>query len=296
MKKELSLMSRWISAAEEQNKTLAEVILEHEIEHTDVSEEKIRERMESQLKVMERSVEQGLAGVKSRAGLSGMDAKRYDEYRKTHETLTGPLISEVMAYAIAVNEVNAAMGVICATPTAGSSGVVPAVLFAVRERLNLTIDRQIDFLLVAGGVGMMLANNASISGAGGGCQAEIGSAAAMAACALAEAAGGTPTVAGHAAALTLKALLGLTCDPVAGLVEVPCIKRNASAAVVAIVAADLALSGVESKIPVDEVIDAMGSIGRMMPIALRETALGGLAQTPTGRKIEAELRGNDSGA
>lgn len=283
-------MSAWIKDANEHNRTLAESMLAHEAWHTEVSEEQILERMAGQLKVMEHSCEQGLAGVTSRAGLSGMDGKRLETYRTTKKTLMGSIISKAVAYAVAINEVNAAMGVICATPTAGSSGVMPAVLLTVRDELEMDEEAQLKFLVTTGGVGMMLANNASISGAGGGCQAEIGSATAMTACALAEAMGGTPEQCGHAVALALKALLGLTCDPVAGLVEVPCIKRNGTAAATAIVCAEMAMAGVVSKIPVDEVISAMGSIGRMMPVALKETALGGLAQTDTAKQMTKELK------
>jgi L-serine dehydratase len=197
---------------------------------------------------------------------------------------------EAAMNAVAINEVNASMGIICATPTAGSSGVVPGVLLAFRDRLKLDRRKQLDFLITSGGVGILIGNQASLSGAQGGCQAEVGSASAMAAAALVEAAGGTPLQSGHALAIALKNLLGLTCDPVASLVEVPCIKRNAIGAVNAIIAAEMALAGVESRIPVDEVIQAMGSIGRMMPVALRETALGGLAQTPTACRIMEMLQ------
>lgn len=283
-------MGAWIKDANEHQRSLSDSMLQHEAWHSEVEEKDILERMASQLKVMEQSCKQGLAGVTSRAGLSGMDGKRLETYRQTKKTLMGPIVSKAVAYAVAINEVNAAMGVICATPTAGSSGVMPAVLLAVRDELQMVQKSQLKFLVTTGGVGMMLANNASISGAGGGCQAEIGSATAMTACALTEAMGGTPDQCGHAVALALKALLGLTCDPVAGLVEVPCIKRNGTAAATAIVCSEMAIAGVESKIPVDEVILAMGSIGRMMPVALKETALGGLAQTETAKQMTRELK------
>ena len=286
----LTTMHMWIEEASERECSLGETMLQHEMWHSETEETVILERMEQQLQVMEKACERGLAGVTSRAGLSGMDGKRLNEYRLRNTTLLGPIVSQAVAYGVAINEVNASMGVICATPTAGSSGVVPAVLFAVRDALTLDRRAQLQFLVTAGGVGLMLANNASISGAGGGCQAEIGSATAMAACALTEALGGTPEQCGHAVALALKALLGLTCDPVAGLVEVPCIKRNGTAAATAITCAEMVMAGVESKIPVDEVVLAMGSIGRMMPGALKETALGGLAQTETARRMTQQLR------
>lgn len=288
--KKLITMQQWIDAAKARQRTLGDVMLTHEAWHNACETNDVLARMESQLAVMEHSCEQGLAGVTSRAGLSGMDGKRMNDYRLSRPTLMGPIIAAAVAYAISINEVNASMGVICATPTAGSSGIVPAVLLAVRDTLQLSRAAQVMFLVTAGGVGLMLANNASISGAGGGCQAEIGSATAMAACALVEAMGGTPDQCGHAVALALKALLGLTCDPVAGLVEVPCIKRNGTAAATAITCAEMAMAGVTTKIPVDEVILAMGSIGRMMPVALKETALGGLAQTETAKRMTKELK------
>jgi L-serine dehydratase len=175
------------------------------------------------------------------------------------------------------------MGLICATPTAGSSGVLPAVMFAAQEKLQAEEEVVINHLFTAGAIGYIIANNASISGAAGGCQAEVGSASAMAAAALTEMAGGTPSQAAHAMAMALKNMLGLSCDPVAGLVEVPCIKRNAAGAVNAFAAAEMALAGVESRIPWDEVISAMYRIGLSMPISLKETALGGLAATETGK-------------
>lgn len=183
------------------------------------------------------------------------------------------------------------MGTICATPTAGSAGVVPGTLFAVKNKLNPTKEQMIRYLFTSGAFGFVVANNASISGAAGGCQAEVGSAAAMAAAAIVEMAGGTPQQSAHAFSISLKNMLGLVCDPVAGLVEVPCVKRNAMGAANAIVAADMALAGVTSRIPTDEVIDAMYRIGRTMPSALRETGQGGLAATPTGRALEAKIFG-----
>jgi L-serine dehydratase len=193
--------------------------------------------------------------------------------------------------AVATNEVNAAMGTICATPTAGSAGVVPGTLFAVKEKLNPTREEMIAFLFTAGAFGFVVANNASISGAAGGCQAEVGSASGMAAAAIVEMAGGSPEQCAEAMAITLKNMLGLVCDPVAGLVEVPCVKRNAMGAANAMVAADMALAGITSRIPCDEVIDAMYKIGLSMPTALKETAQGGLAATPTGRELEAKIFG-----
>ncbi len=192
---------------------------------------------------------------------------------------------------MATNEVNAAMGIICATPTAGSAGVVPGVLFGVEHKLKPTEEQKLAFLFTSGAFGFVVANNASISGAAGGCQAEVGSATGMAAAALVELAGGSPKQSAHAMAIALKNMLGLVCDPVAGLVEVPCVKRNAAGASLAITAADMALAGIESRIPCDEVIEAMYRIGQTLPESLRETGEGGLAATPTGRKLEAAIFG-----
>jgi L-serine dehydratase len=183
------------------------------------------------------------------------------------------------------------MGIICATPTAGSAGVVPGTLFAVKNKLNPTREQMIRYLFTAGAFGFVVANNASISGAAGGCQAEVGSAAGMAAAAIVEMAGGTPKQSAEAFAITLKNMLGLVCDPVAGLVEVPCVKRNAIGANNALVAADMALAGIESRIPCDEVIGAMFRIGQTMHPNLKETGRGGLAATPTGKAIAAKIFG-----
>ena len=279
-----------LAACLENDLTLARYFFQREIELGDRDEGEILQKMERNLCVMEQAVADGLKGVQSFSGLSGGDAKRMLVYMKEVSPLGDSRYFEAALNAVAINEVNASMGIICATPTAGSSGIVPGVLMAFRNRLNLDRRSQIDFLFTSGGCGILIGNQASLSGAAGGCQAEVGSASAMAAAALVEAAGGSPEAAGHALAISLQNLLGLSCDPVASLVEVPCINRNAVGAVNAIVAAEMALAGVKSRIPVDEVIQAMGSIGRMMPVALRETALGGLAQTPTARRIEKQLK------
>lgn len=270
--------------------SLARYFLQREIQTSQMDETSILAKMEENLKVMEKAVADGKAGVRSFSGLTGGDARRMLDYMTLKSPLGDSRYFEAALNAVAINEVNAAMGVICATPTAGSSGIVPGVLIAFRDRLNLDRRTQLDFLVTSGGCGIIIGNQASLSGAAGGCQAEVGSASAMAAAALVEAAGGSPEASAHALAMALKNLLGLTCDPVASLVEVPCVKRNAVGAVNAILAAEMALAGVESRIPVDQVIQAMGSIGRMMPVALRETALGGLAQTDQAKKIERILQ------
>jgi L-serine dehydratase len=252
--------------------------------------------MDQNLTVMEQAVERGLRGVTSVSGLTGGDAVLLQKYIKSGKGLSGDLILDAVSKAVATNEVNAAMGTICATPTAGSAGVVPGTLFAVKEKLNPTRQEMIDYLFTAGAFGFVIANNASISGAAGGCQAEVGSASGMASAAIVEMAGGTPRQAAEAMAITLKNMLGLVCDPVAGLVEVPCVKRNAMGASNAMISADMALAGITSRIPCDEVIGAMFRIGQSMPHALKETALGGLAATPTGQEIQARIFGTNSKA
>ncbi|MGF9890077.1 L-serine ammonia-lyase, iron-sulfur-dependent, subunit alpha [Priestia megaterium] len=280
-----------VELAESQNVKIAEIMIQQEIDITGVTREEIMEKMDRNLTVMEEAVERGLKGVQSVTGLTGGDAVLLQNYIQSGKSLSGNLILDAVSKAVATNEVNAAMGTICATPTAGSAGVVPGTLFAVQNKLNPTRKEMIEFLFTSGAFGFVVANNASISGAAGGCQAEVGSASGMAAAAIVEMAGGTPSQAAEAMAITLKNMLGLVCDPVAGLVEVPCVKRNAMGAANAMIAADMALSGITSRIPCDEVIDAMYKIGQTMPVALRETAQGGLAATPTGRELEAKIFG-----
>lgn len=272
--------------------SLSEVMVRQEMEATGQSYLDIYNLMKTNLTTMESAVTEGLAGVNSMTGLTGMDAVKMQKYIESGKGLSGDLNLMAIAYAVSTNEVNAAMGKICATPTAGSAGVVPGVLFAmVKKDLSITEEQKIRFLFTSGAFGFVVANNASISGAAGGCQAEIGSASAMAAAALVELAGGTPDMSAHAFAIAMKNMLGLVCDPVAGLVEVPCVKRNAAGATNALTAADMALAGIESRIPADEVIEAMYKIGLTMPSALRETGRGGLAATPTGERLKAELFG-----
>ncbi|UYY98354.1 L-serine ammonia-lyase, iron-sulfur-dependent, subunit alpha [Peribacillus frigoritolerans] len=281
-----------VELAESKNVKIAEIMILQEMEFSGLSREQIIEKMDRNLTVMEQAVERGLKGVQSVTGLTGGDAVLLQNYIKSGKALAGNLLLDAVSKAVATNEVNAAMGMICATPTAGSAGVVPGTLFAVKEKLNPTREEMIEFLFTSAAFGFVVANNASISGAAGGCQAEVGSASGMAAAAIVELAGGTPSQAAEAMAITLKNMLGLVCDPVAGLVEVPCVKRNAMGASNAITAADMALAGITSRIPCDEVIDAMYKIGLTMPVALRETAEGGLAATPTGRKLAKEIFGS----
>ena len=270
---------------------VAELMISTEFELTGREREEVLLLMERNLEVMKASVELGLSEKKSRSGLTGGDAAKFDHYIKKGKTLSDFTVLSAARNAIAVNEHNAKMGLVCATPTAGSAGCLPAVLTAAIQKLGLTHEQQLDFLFAAGAFGLVIANNASISGAEGGCQAEVGSASAMSAAALTLAAGGTPYQASQAIAFVIKNMLGLICDPVAGLVEVPCVKRNAMGASFAFIAADMALAGIESKIPVDEVIDAMYQVGSSLPTAFRETAEGGLAATPTGRRLQKEIFG-----
>ncbi|NLI91383.1 MAG: L-serine ammonia-lyase, iron-sulfur-dependent, subunit alpha [Peptococcaceae bacterium] len=275
-----------IEKAGKMNCTVGEIILLEESEMTGTPREQLIERMNQNYIVMKESVEQGMTGKwKSLSGLVGGDAARMEALRASGKSLLGDRMNQAAARAIAVAEVNAGMGRIVAAPTAGSCGVLPGVLLTVRDVTGTSDEKVIMSLFTAAGLGMVIAERASVSGAEGGCQAEIGSAAGMAAAAAVELAGGSPEDTGHAAAIALKSFLGLVCDPVAGLVEVPCVKRNAMAAVIAVTAAEMVLAGIKSAIPVDEVIDAMAAIGRQMPCSLKETAHGGLAVTPTGEKI-----------
>ncbi|MGM9949968.1 MAG: L-serine ammonia-lyase, iron-sulfur-dependent, subunit alpha [Lysinibacillus sp.] len=281
-----------VALAEKENKKISEIMIEQETMISGRSREVIMEQMDRNLTVMEEAVERGLKGVQSVTGLTGGDAVLIQNYIASGKSLSGELLLDAVSKAVATNEVNAAMGTICATPTAGSAGVVPGTLFAVKNKLNPTREQMIRYLFTSGAFGFIVANNASISGAAGGCQAEVGSAAAMAAAAIVEMAGGTPQQCAEGFAITLKNMLGLVCDPVAGLVEVPCVKRNAMGAANALVAADMALAGVTSRIPCDEVIGAMYRIGQAMSPNLKETARGGLAATPTGKAISKAIFDN----
>jgi L-serine dehydratase len=281
-----------IAICESENKMIHEVMLEQEMEVTGLSAEAVYANMDKNLQTMENALDEGLEGVTSTTGLTGGDAVLIKNYLATGKSLAGNTLLDAVSKAVATNEVNAAMGKICATPTAGSAGVVPGVLFGLKPRLNPSRRDMLNFLLTSGAFGFVVANNASISGAAGGCQAEVGSAAAMAAGATVELAGGTAQQSAEAFAICLKNMLGLVCDPVAGLVEVPCVKRNAAGASNAIVSADMALAGVTSRIPTDEVIEAMYKIGQTMPSALRETGRGGLAGTPTGQRLKQEIFGD----
>ncbi|EGO62831.1 L-serine ammonia-lyase, iron-sulfur-dependent, subunit alpha [Acetonema longum] len=290
MKEKLSL-ELWLQAADNQRLSFADFCIQEQCRSLSVTEEAFMTRLLAMLTVMEESIAFGLTGVKSKGGLVGGDAQKLQEALSDARTVGGTVMSQLIIKALAVAEANAAMGRIVAAPTAGSSGVLPAVLFTLAEVRNLSRQEMAKGLAVAGNIGMVIASRASLAGAEGGCQAECGSAAAMAAGAAVTLCGGDSSAIGHAAAIALKNLLGLVCDPVAGLVEVPCVKRNVGAAVQAMAAAEMALAGIESVIPVDQVIDSMASIGAAMPCALKETAQGGLAVSPAGLEWNKKLFG-----
>lgn len=273
----------WLRESVESGASLPDVVLRLEMNETGASAEQVRERIRHTLRVMRDAIDEGLKGnVRSPSGLTGGRARRlYDDGPR----LLGPRVTATLARAIATLEVNAAMGLIVAAPTAGAAGVLPAILISVGEFLELDEERLIDAMLVAGGVGGVIAHRASLAGAEGGCQAETGSAAAMGAAAVCWVGGGTGEQVATAVALSLQGMLGLICDPIGGLVEIPCIYRNASAAMQAIAAAEMALAGCDFPVSADEVIDVMGEVGRKMPVAYRETALGGLAATPSARRL-----------
>lgn len=282
-----------IDYAVENNMSFADIMVKEEMELSGKSRDEVRAQMKQNLDVMRDAVIKGTTGdgVESVTGYTGHDAAKLRDYNETHHALSGYEMIDAVKGAIATNEVNAAMGIICATPTAGSSGTIPGALFKLEKTHDLTEEQMIDFLFTSALFGRVVANNASVAGATGGCQAEVGSASVMAAAAAVAIFGGSPEASGHAMALAISNLLGLVCDPVAGLVEIPCVMRNAIGSGNALISADLALAGIESRIPVDEVIEAMDKVGRNLPASLRETGLGGLAGTPTGEAIKRKIFG-----
>ena len=283
MKKDKLSLNGWIAEAEAKGQSMQEYLIDYNAKELECSKEELLAKMERMLVVIKESIDFGLTGVRSHSGLTGGDAKRLQEAseEKQFSNILGDKAKDAIVYAMAVAEANAAMGRIVAAPTAGASGVLPGVFFALKKHYGLSDQVLAEGLVVAGGIGLVIADRASLAGATGGCQAECGSAAAMAAGAAVAMLGGTPTQVGHAVAIVFKNILGLVCDPVAGLVEVPCIKRNGSCALQALAAAELALPGIGSFIPADETIDAMKSVGDSLPCALKETAGGGMATTPT---------------
>jgi L-serine dehydratase len=282
-----------IQLAHENNSTIGQAMIKEEAALKQISEEAVLDQMKYNWQVMKESIHTGITNPqKSKGGLIGGEGRRlYDYCQGEKPLLCGNYVMEAVSYALAVAEVNATMGRIVACPTAGSCGIVPGVLKKLQEMDNLSDEQIATALMTCAGIGMVIAHRASVSGAVGGCQAECGAASAMAAAAAVELRGGTPEQAGEACAMVLKNVMGLVCDPVAGLVEVPCAKRNALGASLAMVMADMALAGINSVIPVDEVITAMGTVGRSLPESLRETAKGGLAVTPTGLELNKKIFG-----
>lgn len=278
---------------EEISKTrdLAEVFLESDEQEHAIPAEQILEALRKRRAVMRDCVERGrTSGGESMGKLVGSEARLLAQAFNEGRTFLDPLTVKAEIYALAVMNENARMGVIVAAPTAGAGGIVPGMLLALEEERNIDPERTVKAMVVAGGIGSIVALSANISGAAGGCQNEVGVASAMGAAGVAYMMGGTPRQSIHAAALALKNTLGLVCDPVGGLVEVPCVKRNALFAVHGLTAAQLALAGVESVIPMDEIVEAMVRIGRSLPRGLRETAEGGLATTETGTAIALRLK------
>jgi L-serine dehydratase len=276
-----------IRDAEERGMSLSQVALDLESKDQGRSIDDIRSSLARALVVMRGAIGDGMTGdLRSASGLVGGDAA------KLRTGPDGPLANtpfrDILARALAVQEVNAAMGVIVAAPTAGGAGTLPAVLTGLAKSHGLSDEKLIDALATAGLIGAVIAERASLSGAEGGCQAETGAGAAMAAGSATEMLGGTPSQAGHAVALTMQGMLGLVCDPLGGLVELPCVYRNATGAAIALAGIEMAMAGITFAIPCDEVIDVMGEIGREMDVRYRETAGGGLAATPTGRKLAKE--------
>jgi len=274
----------------ERQQNLAEVVAAYAAFRSSTTVEAVRERMRDSLAVMRASVERGRSDGGHLSRLISGYGRLFSQAEQEGRLLGGPLFKKSLLYSLSVSQCNASLGRIVACPTAGSCGVVPGALLAAAEELESSDEAIIDALLVMGGVGVVSASQGPISGAEGGCQAECGVASAMAAGAVVYLAGGSPEQVFAAASLALQSHLGLVCDPVASLVEVPCVTRNASSAAVALAAANMALAGIPCVVPYDEVVGAMKAIGRALPESLRETSMGGLAATPTGRRLAREMR------
>ena len=280
-----------LAAARSQKITLAEAVLRSDLEESRLTEAHSRAAMRHLWQVMQATSQEYDPAQRSRSGLSGGDAAKVEQAHQAGRSYCGDYLAEVTAEALKTADCNACMKRIVAAPTAGSCGVVPAVFLTLEEEKHFSEEKMVEALYVAAGIGGVIANRAFLAGAAGGCQAEIGSASAMAAGGVAYLMGGDAEQISHAAALALKNLLGLACDPVAGLVEVPCVKRNVMGAVNAMTSSDMVMAGITSKIPPDEVIDAMRAIGRSMSEDIRETGKGGLAGTPTGVAIRERMAG-----
>lgn len=272
--------------AENGGMSISDLVLIEQANVLECTKQDIYERMKEQYEVMKNAEKEGLKReLRSTSGLTGGSAAKLKDYLDGGKSLCGNFLTGALMRATAVSELNAAMGKIVAAPTAGSCGILPGAILTMQKERGYSEEACVKALITASAVGMVIANNASVSGAEGGCQAECGAASAMAAAAIVELAGGTPLQCTQAVAIALKNILGLVCDPVAGLVEIPCVKRNASGVANAIVAAEMALAGIESAIPADEVILAMKEVGEKMDVSLRETAEGGLARCETAQRL-----------
>lgn len=281
-----------LEVCEKENMPISEVMKQREITCGTLTEEEVDEKLKTVLEIMKSAVAGPIADPKkSIGGLIGGEAKLVADHEKEASSVCGTPLSRAIAYSMAVLEVNASMGLIVAAPTAGSSGVLPGVLLAMRDTKGLSDEVLLKGLLNASAIGYILMRNASVSGAEAGCQAEVGAASAMAASAVVEMMGGTPAMCLHAASTAIANLLGMVCDPIAGLVEAPCQSRNAVGVANAITCAELALSGVSNVIPFDEMAEAMYRVGKSLPFELRETAMGGCAGTPTGCRLGCEICG-----
>ena len=285
----LDSMAEIFEKAEAGGKPFWQVVLDTDMEERQVTAEASLEKMRATWRAMLESVETYQGDRRSVSGLVGGDGARMRAYAETGETLCGPYLREVIATALCVGESNACMRKIVAAPTAGACGGLPAGLVPLYQEGRAGEEEIVEALYVSAGIGAAIGYRASIAGASGGCQAEIGTASAMAAGALTALWGGNVRQIGHAVAMALKNLMGLICDPIAGLVEVPCVKRNVIGAVNAVSCADMALAGIGSRVPVDEVIDCMGEVGSRLPVEFRETALGGLAATPFGQSVKQQM-------
>ncbi|MDF2615744.1 MAG: sdaAA [Sedimentibacter sp.] len=273
-----------------ENITLAEYAIREEMNRSGFTREKVIDKMRANLNVMRKySTNSQEKEIETAGNLIKGDAKRLKEYSRSGKALTGEFMVDAMSRAMSCSETNSAMGRIVACPTAGSCGILPAVVLSVGEKLNKTEEEMIHALFVAGGIGILIAKNATLAGAEGGCQAECGAGSAMAAAAAVDMLGGTAEQEMDAAAIVIKNILGLVCDSVAGIVEVPCAKRNIAGTVSAISTADMVMSGITSKIPLDEMIVAMYKVGKQLPPELRETSLGGIAVTPTALKLKEQI-------
>ena len=284
-----------LDVCQKEGKSISTIMMEREVDHGELSKEEIIEKLDTVLSIMDSSAKTPIAEPRrSIGGLIGGEAKKLDQFRRDGKNLCGDTLSRAIAYSMGVLEVNATMGLIVAAPTAGSSGIVPGVILALEETQNLDKETMQRGILNASALGYIMMRNASVSGAEAGCQAEVGAASAMASSAACEIMGGTPEMCLMAASLCISNLLGLVCDPIAGLVESPCQARNAIGVANALTCAELALAGVTQPIPFDEMVDAMYTVGKSLPFELRETAMGGCAGTPTGCDLSCRIYGECS--